>query len=773
VGLEQLEDRLTPAPVGVDYSAFGNGVVVDSLGNTYAAGAFSGWVDLDLSSGQAWISTPSSAGHRDGYLAKYSPAGAFLWGKQMAAPGINGLAKLAVDENDNLYVVGGFSGTVTFDTATLTAEAPRAAFVAKLAPDGTVLWARKTADAANNSGSRVAVDELGNVYVSGIIDGTGDFDPGPGTYSLTADSQDAYVTKLDANGDFVWVHQLGGPNAQSTSGVAVDAAGVYVTGSFGVMGLDRSNGFPLWPAQHADGEAGDIAADAAGHVYVTGRDLAADRLFVAQLDTASGDFVWEAQWGTTFKGYAWGIAAREGYLHVTGSFGTTVDFNPDPNAEYSLTSSGYADIFVLKLTTAGAFVWARQMGSPYANNGEGGNDIAVDASGNVVTTGWFEQGADFDPDPNQAAILTTEPQHAFVSKLGADGTYRWALQIGAYVKTIDDGDAGYQESGTGWKSNPAGTYSGFQNDYRYHAKGSGANKATWTFTGLQPGSYEVLATWVASGKNARNAQYRVNGTAAPTVSQRVAPDDYGDTSSPWESLGVYTVDGTATLTVELSDKADGTVIADAIQLVGAGPAAALQAAGGAASGKAFLSHLRPEALAPLITDAVSRWEAAGLSAGRSAALRDVSVQVADLGGATLGPASGNTVWLDDNAAGWGWFVDPTPWEDFEFTMPGDQGEQDRMDLLTVLAHELGHLLGREHDDEGVMQETLATGTRLLPATSPEEMLAGDHEPSLPAGSSLAALDHTFAMAASRPTVAWDDIALALALDGDARRKDRR
>ena len=60
------------------------------------------------------------------------------------------------------------------------------------------------------------------------------------------------------------------------------------------------------------------------------------------------------------------------------------------------------------------------------------------------------------------------------------------------------------------------------------------------------------------------------------------------------------------------------------------------------------------------------------------------VRIADLGGLTLGRADGGIIWLDDNAAGWGWFVDGTPWEDSEFTTPGDQGEQGRMDLLTLL-----------------------------------------------------------------------------------------
>jgi hypothetical protein len=61
--------------------------------------------------------------------------------------------------------------------------------------------------------------------------------------------------------------------------------------------------------------------------------------------------------------------------------------------------------------------------------------------------------------------------------------------------------------------------------------------------------------------------------------------------------------------------------------------------------------------------------------------------------------------------GHGWFVDPTPNDDDEFTEPGDQGEAERMDLLTAVMHELGHWFELEHQVDGVMAETLAPGTR--------------------------------------------------------------
>jgi uncharacterized delta-60 repeat protein len=124
--------------------------------------------------------------------------------------------------------------------------------------------------------------------------------------------------------------------------------------------------------------------------------------------------------------------------------------------------------------------------------------------------------------------------------------------------------------------------------------------------------------------------------------------------------------------------------------------------------------LNPADLQPLVNEALARWHAVGMD---TRSLDGTDIRIADLGGTTLGLASGHTIWLDDNAAGWGWFVDPTPRDDAEFTTPGNQGEQGRMDLLTTLAHEIGHLLGHEHEEDGVMIDTLATGIRCLPGST--------------------------------------------------------
>lgn len=124
--------------------------------------------------------------------------------------------------------------------------------------------------------------------------------------------------------------------------------------------------------------------------------------------------------------------------------------------------------------------------------------------------------------------------------------------------------------------------------------------------------------------------------------------------------------------------------------------------------------LTSQQVAALLPVAIHRWQGAGVD---TSALARIDLRIANLGGATLGLAAGHTVWLDDNAAGWGWSVDPTPYDDSEFTTLGNQGEQHRMDLLTVVEHEVGHLLGYDHADDGVMAETLTAGVRRAPVSS--------------------------------------------------------
>jgi hypothetical protein len=132
-------------------------------------------------------------------------------------------------------------------------------------------------------------------------------------------------------------------------------------------------------------------------------------------------------------------------------------------------------------------------------------------------------------------------------------------------------------------------------------------------------------------------------------------------------------------------------------------------------------------LKPFVDAAVARWTAALGGIDVASVARKLSFEVVDLPGLVLGQSVGRVILIDTNAAGFGWFVDASPTDDKEFAGKNGAGELKaqagsaalgRMDLLTVVMHELGHALGFDHSAgtsaPDVMTETLVTGVRRLP-----------------------------------------------------------
>jgi fimbrial isopeptide formation D2 family protein/uncharacterized repeat protein (TIGR01451 family) len=143
-----------------------------------------------------------------------------------------------------------------------------------------------------------------------------------------------------------------------------------------------------------------------------------------------------------------------------------------------------------------------------------------------------------------------------------------------------------------------------------------------------------------------------------------------------------------------SNQATITVVEDGMPM--------LAASTGSASGTAGLTD---QQLQGVMAQAIAQWRAAGVDPQRLAALDQQVVQVADLNHGELGWTLGNHTWIDRTAEGWGWSVDGSP-------------AQGKMDLLTVVTHELGHVLGMPQTPTGVMELTLAPGVRLFPGSGP-------------------------------------------------------
>jgi len=290
---------------------------------------------------------------------------------------------------------------------------------AVLAQTPTLSWAKRIGGSGFEYGLSTALDATGNMYTTGYFSGTVDFDPGSGIFNLTATgSKAAFVSKLDSAGNFVWAKSFGSSGASGANSIVVNSAGhVYVGGYFSGSGdFDPGIGvFNLTPVGLQDA-------------------------FLIKLDS-TGNFKWAKNIGGPGSDNAMSVKLDPSEnIYLIGIFIGTVDFDPGPGV-MNLVSAGNIDGFITKLDAAGSLIWARHQGGIAADVNYA---AAIDAAGNIYTTGYFSGTADFNPGTGVFNLTATGFNDIFVSKLDAGGNFMWARSMKgtsseiAYSIAVDD-----------------------------------------------------------------------------------------------------------------------------------------------------------------------------------------------------------------------------------------------------------------------------------------------------------------------------------------------
>lgn len=343
----------------------GSGITTDSTGNVIVAGTTSGELD-----GQ------TNLGMSDVFITKYSSDASPVWTKLFGSGNSDYGHAVAVDSNDNIYVVGSTLGTLFDGEPT---DGAGDGFISKFDASGNRAWTRLISTAGtSDSAYTVAVDANDNIYVAGETSGALNGE----THTL---SYDAFLVKYDVNGNIIWTRLLGTTGQETAYGVSVDITGnVYVTGyTDGVLGVDPSPGDPV------------INADA----------------FVSKFDT-SGALQWTTQLGTSCAEWAKGITvdASDNISIVGKIYQCALPGN---------SANGLYDAFLAKLDASGTIRWIKQFGTA---SHDSANSITADSTGNLYITGYL----------NSAYFTGTSEGHdIFLSKYDGNGNRLWQDQDSA------------------------------------------------------------------------------------------------------------------------------------------------------------------------------------------------------------------------------------------------------------------------------------------------------------------------------------------------------
>lgn len=399
-----------------------NCMVTDSSGNVYTIGVFSTTIDFDPGAG---VSNLTSNGGIDVFLMKNESSGALSWAIGIGGDGYDPDHghSISLDNSGNVLITGGFQGTVDFDPGTsifnMSSLSDYSTFISKFDTDGNFIWAKQFVGPLN-IGLRITTDRSENLYITGGLRDSADFDPGTGVYILhetfpSANTGTMYICKLDKNGNFLWACGTASSIYLSPDAIAADEhENVYIAGGFG-----DTVDFDPGPGVH---------------------DLTASGLnsFVLKLDSA-GSFSWVYHISGSFNERVRDMAIDgNDNLYLTGEFSGTADFDPASSFNNLSADTGCQNPFVLKIDENGHFKWAKDL---ISTDKAYSNAIMLDQNKNIYITGYFSDSLDADPGISSYSFYSSVPSgvgpvYSYVAILDSLGSFSCAGSLGETGSSI-------------------------------------------------------------------------------------------------------------------------------------------------------------------------------------------------------------------------------------------------------------------------------------------------------------------------------------------------
>jgi len=343
----------------------------------------------------------TSYGGEDMFLVKYSSAGVYQWVVKAGSTSSDYGRSIAISSTGDIYITGIFNGTATFGSYNVTSNGGSDIFLAKYNTSGVCQWVRSVGGTGYDYGNKVAVAPDGSVYVTGYFQNTADFGP---YVLISAGNSDMFLAKYNSSGTCQWVQQGMSSENVYGNGVATDGTNVYVTGWFGDA---------------------NMTIGATTLTNIGGTDV-----FMAKFNS-SGTLQWARKGGGSAgeTGEGCGIDSY-GRGYVIGLFDGTITFQ-----DTSITSAGSQDIFIACYEPDGELAYLKYAGGTNQAWGKGiviGSDDYAYCTGTIF--GWSNTFY-FDSQtlaPTRNAVWTArlsppEPSYVDIGLRVFDGTSTIAI----------------------------------------------------------------------------------------------------------------------------------------------------------------------------------------------------------------------------------------------------------------------------------------------------------------------------------------------------------